>query len=271
MPSDTLCIDVAMPTYQSGSVLAETLYHLAESERAGSVSIETLRVIDNESDDDTVAVAETCADQYGWRIDVVSRECSLPAARRIAIDRVETDWFLFLDDDVRVSPSYLAAHASAIAPRIGAIQGRKSAQTTLDAPDEGRLDGENEAHPSSWVRRRAFRGGTHATLVRREAAASVRFPDDLLVWEDEYLRREIESNGYLWVFNHRARFDHITQNPRQQGWSEGYVQGKYDLRPAWHVCMGVPYAVVSGSSPAAATKQAAGYAAGRLVGAVQSK
>lgn len=271
MSPDTLVIDVAMPTYQSGSALAETLQHLAESERAGPVSVGTFHVIDNESDDDTVAVAEECADRYGWRTDIVSQSCSLPAARRIAIDRIETEWFLFLDDDVHVSPSYLETLATAIAPSIGGIQGRKSSEAIIDPSNKGRPVGENEGHPSSWVRRRAFRGGTHATLIRREAVADVRFPEDLLVWEDEYLRREVESNGYLWVFNHQARFDHLIHNPREQGWSEGYVQGKYGLRPTWHVCMGVPYAMVSsGSSPVAATKQVAGYAAGRLVSRVRS-
>ena len=261
MQTEGISIDVAMPTYLSEPVLASTLKHLALSEQAGPVTIDTFRVIDNESDDRTLPIAEERAEHYGWDTDIVSRQCSLPAARQLAIERVGTDWFLFLDDDVQIAESYLEDHANAIAPRIGALQGRKSIQTTLSAPDPAQQD--TETHPSEWVHQRAFRGGTHATLIRREAAASVEFPVDLDVWEDQYLRREIEGNGYLWVFNHQARFAHVTQNPRPQGWSEGYVQGKYGLRPMWHVCMEVPYALLSGSAPVAAAKQAVGYVAGR--------
>jgi glycosyltransferase involved in cell wall biosynthesis len=264
MHTETLLIDVAMPTYLSEPVLASTLQHLALSEQAGPVTIDTFRVIDNESDDRTLSIVEERAEHYGWDTDIISRQCSLPAARQLAIERVETDWFLFLDDDVRITESYLEDHASTIAPRIGAIQGRKLFETTVGTPEPGPARRSTEAHPSEWVHRRAFRGGTHATLIRREAAAPVEFPADLNVWEDQYLRREIERSGYLWIFNHQARFAHVTQNPRPQGWSEGYVQGKYGLRPAWHTCMGIPYAVVSEFALGAAIKQVAGYAAGRI-------
>lgn len=265
MQTDSLNIDIAMPTYRSEPVLAETLDHLARSERSSPVNVETFRVIDNGSDDGTVAIAEERADQYGWNVDIVVKKCSLPAARQLAIQRAETDWFLFLDDDARISESYLEDHADAIAPRIGAVQGRKSLQTTVDARNVESSDEQTEAHPSEWVHHRAFRGGTHATLIRCEAAASVEFPTDLTVWEDQYLRREIESNGYLWVFNHQARFAHVTQNPRSHGWSEGFLQGKYGLRPAWHVCMGIPHSVLSDSSPTAAMKETIGYFMGRMV------
>lgn len=263
MAADTLTIDVAMPTHESEPVLEETLAHLAQSERAGRVDINTYHVIDDESNDDTCTIAAECADQYDWDLDVVSQSCSLPTARQTAIERIETEWFLFLDDDARITESYLDTHASAVAPRIGALQGRKSSQTTINDPEPTTATSD-EPHPSSWVHHRAFRGGTHATLIRREAVSGITFPEDLTVWEDQYLRRYIESHGYLWVFNHQARFHHRTQNPRQQGWTEGYLQGKYNLRPAWHVGMGIPHTMMTGSSTYSSILQLAGYTTGRM-------
>lgn len=259
-------IDVAVPTYESEPVLDDALECLGQSERAGPVDISCLHIIDNESDDRTLEIGAEYATKYGWDTDFISRKCSLPVARQLAIERIESEWFLFLDDDVQVTESYLESHINAIAPRIGAVQGRKSGETAIGhSPSRRRiLRDSTELQPSEWVRRRAFRGGTHATLIRREAASTVAFPRDLLLWEDEFLRREIESNGYLWVFNHQARFTHRTQNPRSQGWHEGYLQGKYDLRPAWHVCLAIPYATLSDSSTIAAVKLAAGYAKGRF-------
>lgn len=264
MTVDTLTIDVAMPTHESEPVIEETLDCLAQSERAGRIDIDTYHVIDNESSDNTRGIAAACADQYDWNLDIHSQPCSLPTARQIAIERVETEWFLFLDDDARITESYLDTHASAVAPRIGALQGRKSSQTTITDAEPTAKTG-NERHPSAWVHHRSFRGGTHATLIRREAVADVEFPSDLSVWEDQYLRRYTELQGYLWVFNHQARFHHRTQNPRQQGWTEGYLQGKYNLRPAWHVCMGIPHALVSGSDVYSSVLQFVGYAAGQVI------
>ena len=267
MASTITTIDVAIPTHESASVLGTTLDHLARSEEASSIEIECLRIIDDESEDDTCAIATDRTDEYGWSLDIVSEACSLPAARERAIERVETEWFLFLDDDARIEEDYLEAHASAIAPRIGALQGRKTSQTTTADP-EPTVDTTTERHPSAWVHHRSFRGGTHATLVRHAAAAGVKFPADLTVWEDQYLRRHIESQGYLWVFNHQARFAHRTQNPRSQGWTEGYLQGKYDLRPGWHVALGIPNAVISESSTWSAVAQFAGYTVGRVIGSI---
>lgn len=265
MGATAAAIDVAIPTHESAPVLGTTLDCLARSEHAGPVEIESLRIIDDESKDRTRAIATDRAKEYEWDLDIVSEPCSLPIARERAIERIETDWFLFLDDDARIEQNYLEVHAGAIAPRIGALQGRKTSQTTTSDP-EPTPDKTTERHPSAWVHHRSFRGGTHATLVRHAAVAGVEFPSDLTVWEDQYLRRYIEAQGYLWVFNHQARFAHRTQNPRPQGWTEGYLQGKYDLRPGWHVALGIPNAVVSGSSTQSAIIQLAGYAAGRTVG-----
>lgn len=242
-------IDVAMPTYDSADVLEGTLQRLADSEAASSVSVDTLILVDNESTDGTREIARECAEEAGWDLEIRSEPCSLPRARELAIEAVDTEWFLFLDDDVRLSESYLRDLADATAPIVGGVQGRRESRTE---------------HPSTWVRRRARRGGTHAILVRRAAVEDVSIPPDLTVLEDEYIRRHVEEHGYLWVFNHRARFAHASQDRHPIGWQEGFLAGKYDLKPFHEVALNVPFSLASGRNPLPHAKRAVGWVAGRL-------
>ena len=240
-------IDVAMPTWNSGSVIEGSLDHLRQSEGSGTVDIDRLIVVDKESDDDTLDIARESATDAGWEFEPIVSDCSLPGAREAAIDTVETEWFLFLDDDVRVDEGYLDCVFGAVAPLVGGVQGRKGARTE---------------HPTDWVRRRSRRGGTHATLLRRNAVADVTFPRDLAVLEDEYLRRHVEDGGFLWVYNHQARFDHDSQQRHPIGWKEGYLGGKYELSALHDVALNVPYALASGRNPLPHAKRLAGWIAG---------
>lgn len=242
-------IEVAMPTYNSAEVLAGTLDALDDSESASDVEIVRLILVDNESTDGTRSIANEKADEAGWSITIVSERCSLPKARERAIAEVNTEWFLFLDDDVRVSETYLADLADTVAPLVGGVQGRKSSRTE---------------QPSKWVRRRARRGGTHATLVRREAVKDISIPSELTVLEDEYIRRHVEDRGFLWVFNHRARFSHANQERHPIGWEEGFLAGKYELKPFHEVSLNVPFSLVSGRNPIPHVKRSAGWLAGHL-------
>lgn len=242
-------IDVVMPTKESAGVLGRTLDTLANSKDHADIEIARLVVIDDQSEDNTREIAREKAAEYGWELDLVAKSLSLPLAREVGIKRVQSEWFLFLDDDVRLAETYLREQMRTIAPAIGAIQGRKAGR-----------DGEN----TDWVRRRARRGGTHATLIRHKAVVGVSFPDDLHVLEDEYLRRRVEDRGYLWVFHHGARFEHINVGRHPIGWQEGYLAGKYGLKPFSELALNVPFAVLTGRNPLPHLKRAAGWMGGCL-------
>jgi glycosyltransferase involved in cell wall biosynthesis len=244
-------VDVAMPTHESAGVVGETLDRLAAVAADCDAGVNRLVVVDDESADDTRAVVRERADRHGWPLRLVTAETSLPEARELLAALAETEWLLFLDDDVRLGARYLDRLAAAAAPGVGGVQGRKASR------DES---------PTDWVRRRARRGGTHATLVRADPAVAVSFPDDLHVLEDEYLRRHVESEGYLWVFNHQAAFAHANQYRHPIGWQEGYLAGKYGLKPFHEVALNVPFAAATGRSPVPHAKRAAGWLAGRVVG-----
>lgn len=232
-PPDELT--VCMPTWNSEPVLRQTLENLAESVENGPIDIRSLIIIDNESEDRTTEIARDATAEFDWEARIRSKPCSLPKAREMAIELVDTDWFLFLDDDVLISPKYISRHCEAVSPAVGAVQGRKASL--------------REKHNSMWVHSRSKRGGTHATLVRTSAVRDVSFPSDLHLLEDEYLRQYVESKGYLWMFNHQAFFDHENQNRHSQSWKHGYLGAKYNLSKFHYHLLDAPFAILRGKSP----------------------
>lgn len=243
-------LDVCMPTKDSADLLPECFDALEAALDRVPVSVGTIRIADAMSADDTVAVARSQAAERGWAVDVEEDESlTLPRARVRLIDEVRTPWFVFLDDDVRIEPDYLERLLAAIAPDVGGVQGRKASR------------GE---HPTDWVRRRARRGGTHATVIRRDAVDDLSIPDDVVVLEDEYIRRHVEQSGYLWSFHHAARFRHDSQHRHPIGWTEGKVAGKYGLKPFHEVALNMLYAAVTGRSPVPHVARSVGWIAGRV-------
>lgn len=241
-------IDIAIPTKESSGVIGLTIDKAAKAIDFAGISVNRLVVVDDKSEDGTIHRARHHAELHDWNVSIVSESTTLPEARELAIGQVETEWFWFLDDDVRVNENYISRQLEAIAPVVGAIQGRKKHRSE---------------HPSDWVHKRSRRGGTHATLVRHESVAEVDIPDDLVVLEDEYLRRWIESKGYTWFFHPHARFEHANQHRHPIGWTEGYLGGKYGLQSFQTVAFNVPYAAVTRRNPLPHVKRMFGWLMGR--------
>lgn len=243
-------LDICIPTRESAGVIGPTMRHLRQAANNSSAIINCVRVEDASPTDETVTRIRDQAEALGLQVDAVQASRSLPAARERLIDRTETDWFLFLDDDVRVGEDYLRTLLSWTgSPRVGAVQGRKLSR---------------DEHPTDWHRRRGRRGGTHATLIRTAAARGVSIPADVEVLEDEYLRRCIESEDYQWIQDAGARFEHDCQNRHPIGWTEGRVAGTYRLAPFHQLALNVPFSLASGRNPVPHAKRAAGWLAGRL-------
>lgn len=244
-------IDVAIPTFESVDVVGDSMDALRRSEESDETTLSIGRVInvDKMSGDGTVREMEDRCSRYGWEYVNISDGCPLPKARERAIEEIETEWFLFLDDDVRIGEEYLAVLENAIAPGVGAIQGRKTSRTEPN---------------SDWVRRRARRGATHAVLIRREAVEGVHIPEDVVVLEDEYLRRAVDNRGFLWVFHHQARFSHDPVGRHPIGWDEGWVGGRYGLSAFHTVALNVPFSIATGRNPIPHINRLAGWVAGSM-------
>lgn len=244
-------LDVAMPTLNSESVIVDCLEHLRDAVTVSRFEPGVLRVSDGGSKDDTIEDIERWCDLNEWEVSVQKTYKELPKAREELIGRVRSDWFLFLDDDVRLDEGYLIDLGEWIdSDGVGAVHGRKANGYDGDA--------------TAWKKMRTRRGATHATLMRTDAVKHATIPDDLTVLEDEYLRQVVEERGYNWVFDHRAIIRHECQNRHPKSLNEGYLAGKYDLMPGHYFALNVPYAVVDGRSPWPDLKRASGWAMGRV-------
>jgi len=241
-------IDIAMPTRDSADVVPETLDRLQQSLDNSPFDGNRL-LIEDASDDETPTVAR---EQVDIPVAVSERGLSLPAARERLIERVETDWFLFLDDDVRLRDRCLRRlERWTSCDNVGAVQGRKASR---------------DERPSTWVRRRARRAGTHATLVRADAVRGVSIPLSVTVLEDEYLRRQVEDRSWVWALDHDARFHHDCQERHRIGWEEGFVAGQHNLATGHRLVLSAVAATAERRNATGQWSRVAGWVAGQLGG-----
>ncbi len=119
-------------------------------------------------------------------------------ATQAGIDKVETDWVLIVDDDVILCQGWWEfAQLTMENETCGLIWGwtktinprsrsRKKLMELIRGYDAYQL----------CVRMFAHRGGLHDTLLRREAVAGIKLPADLHVYEDWYIKKFVEKQGF---------------------------------------------------------------------------
>src|SRR5213594_2634982 len=155
-------------------------------------------------------------------------------ARQELMERVDTDWFAFVDDDVKLRPDWWSTVTGMIDPTVVGVEG----QWSYLAGDR-RVDDYTRAiarlarllRQESW-RDRIDRAFTGDTLVRTEAVKNIRMPN-IPVWEDEYIRTRVEKNGYRWLRTPKVVCDHLrTYNlkPSYNVGKYGYYMGKLRVR-----------------------------------------
>lgn len=224
-------IDVVIPTKNR---LEPCLPECLES-MAREIPINRLIVIDGYSDDGTVECIRKFCEEREIGLELIQTEAPLSKARQKGIEKVNTEWFLFLDSDVILKENYFDKLKEHIGEEeVGAVQGRK--QQTLEESSEEYCPEDQE-----WIRRRSYRGGTHATLIRKEAVEGIKIPKDLRTWEDEYIRRYIEGDldqsdkDYKWVFEPNAIFHPDQSDSFEKTEYEGRIFARYDFKPAYRV------------------------------------
>ncbi len=136
------------------------------------------------------------------------------AARQDLIQRVTTEFFVFIDDDVWLRPTWWREVTALVDSQTGAVEGLWSY-----ARDDPRV----EAYSTAMIRltrilrrppwtERVHRAFTGDTLIRKAAVQDIRIPP-VSNYEDEFIRRHIEAKGYRWgrtsgvVCDHRRRYN----------------------------------------------------------------
>lgn len=242
-------LDICMPTYGGATTIERSLEFVRESlATAEGVTAEKFRFDIRPAGAGTETIVRSFCDRHGFDYDVHVTEHNLPEAREHLIHETEAPWLLFLDDDVYLEEPALLRLRESIAQNVGALQPRRATDTH---------------EPYEWSRWRPIRGTCFATLIRTEAVAGISIPSDCTVLEDEFIRRYVESSGYVWVFDHAARFTHDTQDRHQIDFNEGRIAGRYGLLPAWYIFGNVGMNLRRPSELPKHVSRAAGYTYGR--------
>lgn len=250
LPPETEPIDIAMPTYGGSNVITTTLNKLHDSITNSPFTINRL-IVDYRPNNDTTdtRIATWCHD-HNVDHEIHTGTRSLPESREYLCRHIDTDWFLFLDDDVRLRDTTLARMHDSIAPAVGGVQVRKARHA----------DAEN----FDWSKWRTVRGTTFATLIRTSCVQDLSIPPEITQLEDEYIRQHVEANDKLWVFNHQAVIDHDNQDRHQINFREGVLAARYGLLPYDYVFGNVPYNILTWGHPWKHSKRALGYCWGHI-------
>lgn len=244
-------IDIAMPTYGGANVIEKTLDNMHQSIQHSPFEINRL-VVDYKPKRDTT---ESIVSDWGAANDVQTTihtgQRSLPESREFLCNQIETDWFLFLDDDVQLRHDTLSRMFDSIAPSVGGVQVRKGVH--------------EDSQNGDWSKWRNVRATTFATLLRTECVADITIPAEITQLEDEYIRQHVENeHNKLWVFNHQAIIDHDNQGRHEINFTEGRLAQKYGLLPYDYVFGNVPYNILTWGNPVRHTMRALGYSYGWL-------
>jgi glycosyltransferase involved in cell wall biosynthesis len=145
------------------------------------VPFERFILVDSSSTESTLQAAkeEVAAE-------VVKLRCNRAVARQKIIDMSDSEWLLFLDDDVLLERGWFGPMSGLMGdPGIGLIWGPMSRRSGVS----------RETHEDAL--KMFFReGSTTDTMIRREALRGIQIPPFLHWREDTFIRDYVASRGY---------------------------------------------------------------------------
>lgn len=119
----------------------------------------------------------------------------LGTARQELIEKVTTDWFVFVDDDVELLPGWWDEVWRLVDPLTGAVEGLWSytVEPEVDAYQNAMADLARALGKKTSVERlvRAFTGDA---LIRTELVKDIKIPP-VPVYEDEFIKQHIITKG----------------------------------------------------------------------------
>lgn len=176
-------MDVVILTRNSGRLLKKCIDSVYQN-----VPVNRLIVVDGYSTDNTLQILKEFQERQG-NVVVVQDRGTRGSARQAAINKVETDWFMFVDSDVVLSRNWFAKAEKLIRDDVGAIWGIEVWSVLREAKILGLFE---------RVTLKIFekRGAMHDLLVRRKAIDGIEVPSNLHTYEDAYIKSWICGKNY---------------------------------------------------------------------------
>ena len=178
-------IDVILLTKNSEHLLAKCLTSVYQN-----VPIKNLIVIDGYSTDRTLQILEKFNRQHD-NVLIFQMNGSRAKARTEGIRKVTTDWFMFVDSDVVLCKDWYRKVQADVTYGVGAVWG-------LNVDVIPNVKDKRIIKLQSMVARQCFglRGGMHDTIILKKAVEGIKIPEQLHIYEDAYIVRWIEQQGY---------------------------------------------------------------------------
>lgn len=177
-------VDVVILTLNSQRMLKQCIESIYRN-----VPVKNLIVVDGFSTDSTQIIVEEFKKKYR-NVTFIQTKGTRGTARQVAIKRVTTDWFIFVDSDVLLSKNWFAQAEKLVNDDVGAIWG---IEIWSVMQENRRL-----LNLFERVTLKIFetRGGTHDMLIRRKAVEDIKIPYQLHTYEDAFIKSWITSKGY---------------------------------------------------------------------------
>jgi glycosyltransferase involved in cell wall biosynthesis len=215
-------IDVVLCTLNSDFILEECLDSLYSH-----IPICHLIVIDGFSEDKTIGIIENFNDKYG-NVKIIQTEAKLGKSREIGIKKVDSEWFAFIDSDVILKSGWFEDIFENVQNDVGAVESNFIHYLPENSPI---FPGFLKNEPSGYIIHRqnnGQRGYTIATLVKTSSVSDLKIPEDLQIYEDEYLKRWIEKQGLKWIKAENPIVDHFKENATN--FRDAYLTGEYSIK-----------------------------------------
>jgi len=178
-------IDVVLLTKNSQHLLNKCLRSIYNN-----IPVNRLIIIDGFSNDKTLPIIEEFRKKQG-NIKILKTSGTRARARELGISQVTTEYFAFIDSDVTLCRDWFKKAMAEMTSDVGAVWG-----INIDV-----IPNVNQKWfllLESMIAREGFhlRGGTHDTLIRRNAIEGMKIPFELHAFEDAYIMKWIKKNGY---------------------------------------------------------------------------
>jgi glycosyltransferase involved in cell wall biosynthesis len=211
-------VDVVVLTKNSQHLLSKCLTSIYQN-----VPVKNLIAIDGYSTDRTLAILGDFDRKYG-NVKLFQTKGSRAGARTLGIQKVTTEWFMFVDSDVILCRDWFKKAQADLAAGVGAVWG-----VNVDVLPN--VKNKRILQLQSMVARQCFklRGGMHDTLILKSTVEGVRIPEELHAYEDAYLVQWIENHSHQVLVGSSIYCLHY-KPPENWSLKNGLAQAMVELR-----------------------------------------
>jgi glycosyltransferase involved in cell wall biosynthesis len=178
-------IDVVLLTKNSEHLLSKCVASIYSN-----VPVNKLIVVDGYSTDRTLEILEKFNQKHG-NIQIIKTAGTRAKAREKGLAQVSTEYFAFIDSDVKLCKDWFKKAQQDMVSGVGAVWG-------LNIDVIPNVKKRWFLLLESLIARQGFslRGGMHDTLIRKSAIEGIHIPEELHAYEDAYIIRWIKKQGY---------------------------------------------------------------------------